>query len=409
MLCQQAGRNSQRVHSGLNVRDSSNGRKRAGYYDPIPPPILRVVIILPTYNERENIGNMIDALQAQFDTLPHDMQILVVDDSSPDGTADVVRMKQASSSNVHLLMGQKSGLGAAYIRGMMHAMDQLGADAVFEMDADFSHKPEDVPRLMAALDAGADFVIGSRYVKGGSIPEKWGLLRRMNSWGGNIVARYVAGIYKVRDCTAGFRAIRTTLLKQISFDDLRVQGYAFQVALLHEAVSLGAVVKEVPVDFIDRTEGESKLGISDIIEFVLNAWWIRLHSSRTFIKFAIVGLSGVIVNLGVFKLLLEANVNKYLASPISIEASIITNFLLNNYWTFRWRKSQDHTHIKGLKFNMVSLVSLAVSYSTFVVLSVLFPETPPEIHQIAGIAPAMFINYFLNSYWTFKHAPDPRK
>ena len=150
---------------------------------PIPPPILRVVIILPTYNERENIGNLIDALQAQFETLPHDMQILVVDDSSPDGTADVVRMKQASSSNVHLLMGQKSGLGAAYIRGMMHAMDQLGADAVFEMDADFSHKPEDVPRLMAALDAGADFVIGSRYVKGGSIPEKWGLLRRMNSWG----------------------------------------------------------------------------------------------------------------------------------------------------------------------------------------------------------------------------------
>jgi len=351
---------------------------------------------------------MIDALQAQRGTFPHDMQILVVDDSSPDGTADVVRMKQASIPNLHLLMGQKSGLGAAYIRGMAHAMDKLGADAVFEMDADFSHKPEDVPRLMAALDAGADFVIGSRYVKGGSIPEKWGLLRRMNSWGGNIVARYVAGIYKVRDCTAGFRAIRTTLLKQISFDDLRVQGYAFQVALLHEAVTLGAVVKEVPVDFIDRTEGESKLGISDIIEFVLNAWWIRLHSSKTFIKFAVVGLSGVIVNLGVFKLLLAANVNKYLASPISIEASIITNFLLNNYWTFRWRKSQDHTHIKGLKFNMVSLIALAVSYSTFVVLSVLFPETAPEIHQIAGIAPAMFINYFLNSYWTFKHAPDTR-
>ncbi|HEY6044606.1 MAG TPA: glycosyltransferase family 2 protein [Nitrosospira sp.] len=376
---------------------------------PTSLPLLPVVIILPTYNERENIGHLIDALQAQFRTLLHDIHILVVDDSSPDGTADVVRMKQASCSNVHLLMGQKSGLGAAYIRGMTHAMDQLNAAVVFEMDADFSHKPEDVPRLMAALDAGADFVIGSRYIRGGSIPEKWGLLRRMNSWGGNIVARYVAGIYKVRDCTAGFRAIRTTLLKQISFDDLRVQGYAFQVALLHKAVSLGAVVKEVPVDFIDRTEGESKLGISDIVEFVLNAWWIRLHSSKTFIKFAIVGLSGVIVNLGVFKLLLAADVNKYLASPISIEASIITNFLLNNYWTFRWRKSQDHTHVKGLKFNMVSLISLGVSYSTFVILSVLFPETAPEIHQVAGIAPAMFINYFLNSYWTFKHAPEPSK
>ena len=191
-------------------------------------------------------------------------------------------------------------------------------------------------------------------------------------------------------------------------NDLGVQGYAFQVALLHEAVSLGAKVKEVPVDFIDRTEGESKLGISDIIEFIVNAWWIRLHSSKTFIKFAIVGLSGVIVNLGVFTLLLQANVNKYIASPISIEVSIITNFLLNNYWTFRWRKSQDHVRIKGLKFNMVSLVSLGVSYTTFVILSVLFPETAPTIHQLIGIAPAMLINYFLNSYWTFKHAPESR-
>ena len=177
------------------------------------------------------------------------------------------------------------------------------------------------------------------------------------------------------------------------------------MALLHKAVSLGANIKEVPVDFIDRTEGESKLGISDIIEFIINAWWIRLHSSKTFIKFAIVGLSGVIVNLGIFTLLLQANVNKYVASPISIEVSIITNFLLNNYWTFRWRKSQDHVRIKGLKFNMVSLVSLGVSYTTFVILSVVFPETSPAIHQLIGIAPAMLINYFLNSYWTFKHAP----
>ena len=369
---------------------------------------LKVVVILPTYNERDNIGRMIDALQVHAREFLHDMHILVVDDDSPDGTAEVVRAKQAANPNVHLLMGKKEGLGAAYIRGMIHAMDELHADVVFEMDADFSHKPEDVPRLMAALEEGADFVIGSRYVKGGSIPKEWGVLRRMNSLGGNVVARYVAGIYKIRDCTAGFRAIRTSLLRKVTFDDLRVQGYAFQVALLHKAVSLGAVIKEVPVDFVDRTKGESKLGISDIIEFVLNAWWIRLHSSKTFIKFAIVGLSGVVVNLGVFTLLLQANVNKYIASPISIEISIITNFLLNNYWTFRWRKSQDHIRVKGLKFNMVSLVSLGVSYSTFVVLSILFPEASPEIHQLVGIAPAMLINYFLNSYWTFKNTPVPK-
>jgi dolichol-phosphate mannosyltransferase len=370
--------------------------------------VWKVVLILPTYNERDNIGNMIEALQIQAQDSPHDINILVVDDSSPDGTAEVVRMKQAIYPNVYLLMGQKAGLGAAYIRGMVYAMDELNADVVFEMDADFSHKPEDVPRLMAALDQGADFVIGSRYVKGGSIPKEWGLLRRMNSLGGNIVGRYLAGLYKIHDCTAGFRAIKTSLLRKVAFDELRVQGYAFQVALLHKVVSLGAIVKEVPVDFVDRTEGESKLGISDIVEFILNAWWIRLHSSKTFIKFAIVGLSGVVVNLGVFTLLLQANINKYLASPISIEASIITNFLLNNYWTFRWRKSQDHVRIKGLKFNAVSLISLGVSYSTFVALSVLFPATSPTIHQLAGIAPAMFINYFLNSYWTFKHAPEAK-
>ena len=181
-----------------------------------------------------------------------------------------------------------------------------------------------------------------------------------------------------------------------------------QVALLHEAVSLGAKIEEIPVDFIDRTAGESKLGISDIIEFIVNAWWIRLHSSKTFIKFAVVGLSGVIVNLGIFTLLLQANVNKYIASPISIEVSIITNFLLNNYWTFRSRKSYDRVRIKGLKFNAVSLVSLGVSYTTFVILSMLFPETAPAVHQLIGIAPAMLINYFLNSYWTFKPAPESK-
>lgn len=373
-----------------------------------PVALSKVVLIMPTYNERDNIGNMIDALQVQFRHMLYDTHILVVDDSSPDGTADVVRKKQGTYSNLHLLTGQKAGLGAAYIRGMIHAMDKLNADVVFEMDADFSHKPEDVRRLMTALDEGADFVIGSRYVKGGSIPKEWGLLRRMNSLGGNIVARYIAGIYKVRDCTAGFRAIRTTLLKKVAFNDLRVQGYAFQVALLHKAVSLGAIIKEVPVDFVDRTEGESKLGVSDIVEFILNAWWIRLHNSKTFVKFAIVGLSGVIVNLGIFSLLLQMNMNKYIASPISIEASIITNFLLNNYWTFRLRKSHDHVSVKGLKFNMVSLISLGVSYSTFILLSVSFPGTQPEIHQLAGIAPAMLINYFLNSYWTFKRVPESR-
>ena len=111
-------------------------------------------------------------------------------------------------ANLHLLTGEKQGLGAAYIRGMTYALKELRAEAVMEMDADFSHKPEDVPRLLAALDAGADFVIGSRYVPGGSIPDNWGRLRQAISRWGNILARYLAGLYRVKDCTAGFRAIR---------------------------------------------------------------------------------------------------------------------------------------------------------------------------------------------------------
>ena len=363
---------------------------------------MKVVVITPTYNERENIVRLVPELQAQFASVPgHEWHVLVVDDSSPDGTAAEVRRLQAHLPNLHLLVGRKEGLGAAYIRGMRHAIDVMHADVVYEMDADFSHLPADLPRLMRALEAGADFVIGSRYVQGGSIPAEWAWYRKANSFFGNLVARYVAGIPKVRDCTAGFRAIRAGVLQRIDFAHLRVQGYAFQVALLHAAVTAGAVVKEIPVDFVERRQGESKLGVRDIVEFGINAWWIRLTSSKTFIKFAAVGSSGVVVNLGVFTLLTAWGLNKYLASPIAIETSIVTNFLLNNYWTFRARQNNERTRIKGLKFNLVSLVSLAVSYGTFVALSVAFPSVPPQVHQLVGIVPATLINYLLNSYWTF--------
>jgi dolichol-phosphate mannosyltransferase len=352
---------------------------------------MKVVIILPTYNERGNIVALLASLQNEFQRLRHDMHVLVVDDNSPDGTADLVRESMRRYPNVHLITGEKAGLGAAYIRGMQHAIGELRADVVFEMDADFSHNPADVPRLLAALEDSADFVIGSRHVKGGSIPAEWSTWRKWNSAGGNWVARYVAGLYGIRDCTAGFRAIRASILRQIDFSALRVKGYAFQVALLHQAVSLGAVVKEVPVD---------------IIEFIINAWWIRMRASRTFIRFAVVGASGTIVNLGLFSVALHANLNKYIASPLAIEVSIIWNFLLNNYWTFKERRTRDRTRIKGLKFNLVSLVSLGVSFITFIAMTLFLPRVPPQVDQLVGIVPAMLVNYFLNSYWTFRAHPE---
>jgi len=363
---------------------------------------MKIVIILPTYNEKENISLMIDALLKQFARISHHMSILVVDDNSPDGTADVVRAAGSKVPNVFLLTGEKRGLGAAYIRGMKHAIDVLHADVVMEMDSDFSHKPEDVPRLIEAIDQGADFVIGSRYVPGGCIPQDWGLLRRMISKWGNVFARYVAGIYSVRDCTAGFRAIRADIIKQIDLDALRVRGYAFQISLLHEAIVNGAMVREIPVHFVDRERGITKMGISDISEFMLNAWWIRFERSKTFLKFLVVGASGVVVNLVLFTILMNAGISKFLASPIAIEVSIITNFLLNNYWTFSKRAMNDKIHIRGLKFNIISFAALVVSYTTFLLLSAFDPRGIPQVHQAVGIVPATLVNYFLNSYWTFK-------
>jgi len=248
-------------------------------------------------------------------------------------------------------------------------------------------------------------VIGSRHVKGGSIPAEWSMRRKLNSAGGNWVARYVAGLYGIRDCTAGFRAIRASILRQIDFSALRVKGYAFQVALLHQAVTLGAVVEEVPVHFIDRKAGESKLGLSDIIEFILNAWWIRLRALRTFIRFGLVGASGTVVNLGLFSVALHVGLNKYVASAVAIELSIIWNFVLNNYWTFAARKTRDRTRIKGLKYNLVSLVTLGVSFATFSLMSALVPHAPAVVDQFVGIIPGVLVNYFLNSYWTFRHEP----
>jgi dolichol-phosphate mannosyltransferase len=185
-----------------------------------------------------------------------------------------------------------------------------------------------------------------------------------------------------------------------------VKGYAFQVALLHQAVTLGAVVKEVPVHFVDRKQGQSKLGLADITEFVLNAWWIRMRALRTFLRFAVVGASGTVVNLGAFTAAFHTGLNKYVASAVAIEVSIIWNFFLNNYWTFRERRTRDRTRIKGLKYNLVSVATLGVSFGTFSLLSVLAPRLSPELDQLAGIVPAVLVNYFLNSYWTFRSHPD---
>ncbi len=373
-----------------------------------PTPPLRVCFVIPTYNEALNVTPLLRRLCELYPD--DDTAFLIVDDESPDGTARLVREfadgedENERRRRVHLLEGRRRGLGDAYVRGIAHALTALGADVIVQMDADFSHDPADARKLLAHLTAGADVAIGSRYVAGGAVDARWSARRRLLSRWGNRMARWIAGLAAVRDCTAGFKAIKAGALRAAKVENIRVQGYAFQIVLLHRLIHAGARIIEEPVYFRERERGHTKLGARDLVEFFYHVWWLRLVTHRTFIKFAVTGLSGVLINLGSFQVLLDLGVHKLLASPLAIELSIISNFLLNNYWTFAERALTGRKRIRGLKFNLVSLMTLVLSYATFIVLSTLFPEARPVLLQGCAILPAAFLNYFLNSCWTFREA-----
>ncbi len=239
---------------------------------------MKVVVVLPTYKERENIIRLIPELFEQFKSnRKHEFEVLVVDDESPDRTAEAVKELAKKLPSIHLLTGKKQGLGAAYIRGFKHAMKKLNPDVLVEMDADFSHLPGDLPRLIEQIEKGADFVIGSRYVHGGKVPKDWNFFRKANSRWGNRLARYLAGIDNVADCTSGFRAIKRKTLEKVDLDRLKVRGYSFQMNLLYKAYMSGAKIKEVPIDFQERTWGHTKLGLGDILEFMWNSLKLRFE------------------------------------------------------------------------------------------------------------------------------------
>lgn len=226
-----------------------------------------IAVVVPTYNERDNIGALLDALGEVLAPLPGRTPILVVDDLSADGTGAVVLERRRRNPDIHLLSGRRAGLGAAYVRGLGHALERFDPDVVIQMDADFSHAPQDIPRLLDAVAAGADLAIGSRYSEGNRVPADWGRTRRCLSWGGNLLARRMAGLGPVRDCTAGFRAWRAGMLREIGLGSFLPHGYVFQVAMVQRALRQGGRVAEVPVEFRNRTRGASKLRLADLVEF----------------------------------------------------------------------------------------------------------------------------------------------
>jgi dolichol-phosphate mannosyltransferase len=234
--------------------------------------VSRVIVVVPTYNEAENLPLLVPQVLNRDARL----EVLVVDDDSPDGTGRIADALAAEDSRIHVLhRTAKDGLGAAYRAGLRRALD-LGADFVIQMDADFSHPPDALNLLLSEIE-DHDVVLGSRYLNGITVVN-WPIERILLSYFGNYYVRRVTGL-QISDTTGGFRCIRSQLLERLGFESIRSNGYAFQIELNHRFVRSGARIKEVPFFFVDRTRGESKLSLKIAAEALWISWWLRLAAA----------------------------------------------------------------------------------------------------------------------------------
>lgn len=350
---------------------------------------MKIVVIIPTYNEKVNMEKMLPMLLT--DVFPkiknHEMHILVADDKSPDGTADVVRTYMKKHKNIELMLGEKKGLGAAYARAMQYAMETMKAEAVVEFDADFQHDPGDIPRLIKAMDAGADHVIGSRYVPGGEIPKEWGLHRKLMSSLGSLFARVVWLKFHIHDMTSGYKLTRTTTLRKVKLNQLLSYYYAYKMHILHDILRTKAVVTEVPIIFYERKEGSSKIEKKDLFDSFYVVLMLRLQDSKRLIKFLFVGGTGFLLQLLVQEITIRTGVAFFIAGVVSVilstftqhsdistlgqsigaglgaEMAILSNFFFNNYWTFsdtRGMKERSKPWMRLFKFNSASFLSILI-------------------------------------------------
>lgn len=319
-------------------------------------------IILPTYNESKNIPVLIDKLIEVNSTVPNwELHTVVVDSDSPDETGRIVEDIYNSDTkkyrNLHIVKTRKEGLGKAYIEGFTTAMEKIQPYVLFQMDADLSHNPDNIPDFLEKIEKGADFVIGSRYSKGGSIPHDWALYRKLLSVIGNYVIKFGFMKLGISDWTSGFRAMRVWVLKKSLDKVTNYTGYVFQVALLDNAVKSGARIEEVPIQFVDRREGASKI---NSIQYTLQTLFYVFQYSA-FIKFCIVGGIGFIVDFALSYLFIDfMHTAVWLATVISAESAIISNFLFNNFWSFSHKKVENNLIGSFLKFNSIALGSIII-------------------------------------------------
>jgi len=378
----------------------------------------KVVIIIPTYNESGNVIPVTQALGKIFGKIDsiYTPLILFVDDHSPDGTSKIIKDLIKKYPFVKLLENKrKGGLGHAYKKGMIYALDKLKADIVFEFDADLQHDPTRIPIMLKTIEEGADLVLGSRYIPGGGIPKTWGLHRKFLSVIGNIFIKVVMGNLRIHDWTTGYRAIKRNVVQTVLplLGDQKFSGYTFQIGFLVKAIQNKYKVAEIPFLFQDRTIGKSKLGPEYIINNLSFILRLRMHDllKSRILKFVMVGGTGALIQFVALHFYRQV-ISFQLAFFLAIETSILSNFTWNNLWTFKDRKLKPiQIPLKFLQFNLASGGSILIQQTIaffgerFIGLYTLFtiPMTPftldtGAMFAVAGIFIGMFWNFFAYSH-----------
>ncbi|QQS38673.1 glycosyltransferase [Candidatus Woesebacteria bacterium] len=374
----------------------------------------KVVIVMPAWNEAEGIKKMIDTLfDTEFQKINAEMHLLVVDNHSKDGMTEIVEKASEKRGNLHLIQqGDKKGLGNAYVVGMKYAMEKLHADAILEMDADGQHPPEFVKPMVEAYINGASYVIGSRYIKGGTVPKEWALFRRMVSYFGNLFIRIVLLKKEIHDLTTGFRLSKVKgVLNKIDLDGLmELERFAYKVDLMYQCIKNADKVVEVPLEFRPRITDKSKFNTKEMVATFKVAIILGIRDKIRFVKFAVVGFIGYVVNAIALELYTGTSIAMALAQNFSFfkgtsfsfigessawaaalaaEMAIISNFVLNNIWTFKEEKITNPlvTVWKFIQFNLTSFGAVVIQFVVIGVMVVAFSDTT-FVRQI-GILIAM--------------------
>ena len=364
--------------------------------------MISLLIAIPTYNEAENIEPF---LKAVFAAIPPEVEILVIDDNSPDGTAKIAEALIPSyPGRLHILNRPgKQGLAAAYLAAFDWGLSRH-YEAFLEMDADFSHDPKYITQMLSELNSH-DVVIGSRNIKGGGA-EGWSTLRHIVSKGGSLYSRLILGC-PIKDLTGGFNMFTKKALEKIGLKDIISKGYSFQIEMKFRAWNAGCSVKEIPIIFANRKKGASKMSKKIFLEAFISVWKIKntfVRSVDQFIKFAVTGGLGTLTNLIIF--FLCTDIGGLPEIQISIACFLIAvtqNYIINHKWSFKSSIGEKTLSVKRwLRFIAISLLGLGVNLLVMKTMLQHFDLPYKVIAQAVGIAAGMAVNFIMAKLFVFR-------